>query len=131
MVGIDPVINYDLRTYINNGREPFDIVFATSVLEHVEDDEGFIADICELLKLNGYGILTMDFNNDYRVGDPLPVTDIRFYTKYDLEFRLTKILTSHDCDLVDIPDWTGEPEFTHDGCNYSFSTFVFRKIGNV
>lgn len=127
LIGIDPQINYDLRTYINNGREPFDIVFATSVLEHVEDDEGFISDMCKLLKPYGYGILTVDFNNNYRVGDPLPKTDLRFYTKHDLEFRLTKILTDNGCDLVDTPDWTGEPEFTHDGCNYSFSTFVFRK----
>jgi SAM-dependent methyltransferase len=126
IVGIDPQINFDLHSY-KGMSGLFDIVFSTSVLEHVKDDEEFVADICNLLKVGGAGILTMDFNNDYRVGDKLPYTDLRFYTKHDLEFRLTKILTDNGCDLVDVPDWSGTAEFTHDGCNYSFSTFVFRK----
>lgn len=133
IVGIDPQINYDLTTYaLTLVFEPtFDIIFSTSVIEHVQYDEQFIADICQLLKMGGVGILTMDFNDGYKIGDRLPATDLRFYTKKDLEFRLTKILTDNGCDLVDIPDWNGEPEFTHDGCNYSFATFVFRKIKDV
>lgn len=127
IIGIDPEINVDLRSFRNINHDKFDIVFSTSVIEHVPDDEGFLDDICKILDIGGVGILTMDFNNDYRVGDKLPQTDLRFYTKKDLEFRLTKILTDNECDLVDVPDWSGEPEFTHDGCNYSFATFVFRK----
>jgi len=126
IVGIDPQINFDLHSY-KGASGLFDIVFSTSVLEHVEDDEEFVADICSLLKVGGAGILTMDFNDDYRVGDKLPYSDLRFYTKHDLEFRLAKILTDNGCDLVDAPDWSGTAEFTHDGCNYSFATFVFRK----
>lgn len=128
IIGIDPQINTHLHTFIKSTQDRFDIVFSTSVIEHVENDEEFLDDICKLLSPSGTGILTMDFNNSYKVGDRLPQTDLRFYTKYDLEFRLTKILTDNGCDLVDIPDWSGEPEFTHDGCNYSFATFVFRKV---
>ena len=58
-------------------------------------------------------------------------SDLRFYTRKDLEFRLTKVLTDNNCDLVDSPEWFGEPEFIHDGCRYSFATFVFRKNVNV
>ena len=131
LVGVDPAINIDLHSF-RNGKTTkdglgFDIIFSTSVIEHVQNDEEFLDDICKLLNKGGVGILTMDFNNDYRPGDKLPHSNIRFYTKKDLEFRLTKILTNNGCDLVDIPDWSGEPEFTHDGCNYSFATFVFRK----
>lgn len=126
IVGIDPQINSDLHSYKGTSGL-FDIVFSTSVLEHVEDDEEFIADICSLLKVGGTGILTMDFNNDYVVGDKLPYSDLRFYTKHDLEIRLTKVLNDNGCDLVDVPDWSGTAEFTHDGCDYSFATFVFRK----
>lgn len=133
--GIDPQINQDLHSFYLDYKDildaRFDIIFSTSVLEHVTDDEGFLDDICKLLAPGGIGILTMDFNNDYRPGDKLPATDLRFYTKYDLEFRLTKVLTDNGCDLVDVPDWSGEPEFTHDGCVYSFSTFVFRKNKDV
>lgn len=131
IVGIDPEINTDLHTFRINSNSKFDIIFSTSVIEHVQDDEEFLDDICKLLERGGVGILTMDFNNDYRPGDRLPKTDVRFYTKKDLEFRLTKILTDNGCDLVDVPDWSGEPEFTHDGCNYSFATFVFRKNKDV
>lgn len=127
IVGIDPQINMDLHTYYLHNVSRYDIIFSTSVLEHVENDEEFVGDICKLLNKGGVGILTMDFNNEYRAGDKLPYSDLRFYTKHDLEFRLTKILTDNGCDLVDVPDWSGEPEFIHDGCNYSFATFVFRK----
>jgi SAM-dependent methyltransferase len=131
IIGIDPAINVDLKTFKSINHDKFDIIFSTSVLEHVPNDEEFVDDICKLLSHNGVGILTMDFNDEYRVGDRLPQTDVRFYTKKDLEFRLTKILTDNGCDLVDVPDWSGEPEFTHDGCNYSFATFVFRKMRDV
>lgn len=127
VVGIDPQVNMDLHSFTVVTHLSYDIIFSTSVIEHVRNDEEFLADICLCLNPGGYGILTMDFNNDYKIGDRLPATDLRFYTKKDLEFRLTKVLINNNCDLVDIPDWSGEPEFTHDGCNYSFATFVFRK----
>jgi SAM-dependent methyltransferase len=133
-IGIDPAIDFDLHSFLNGKTDlkyGFDIVFSTSVLEHVKDDEEFIQDMCTLLNKGGYGILTVDFNNDYKVGDKLPHTDLRFYTKYDLEVRLNNVLKKNNCTLVDKPEWEGKPEFTHDGCIYSFATFVFRKLGNV
>jgi len=129
--GIDPQINFDLHTFRQNYNVGFDIVFSTSVIEHVKDDEEFVKDICDLLLPGGYGILTMDFNNNYKVGDSLPATDLRFYTKYDLDIRLRRIIESKGCELVEESDWVGEPEFFHDGCSYSFATFVFRKKKNV
>ena len=49
---IDPVLNYDLSTYMTKPsckRAAYDVVFATSVIEHVADDEQFLRDIEELL----------------------------------------------------------------------------------
>lgn len=131
IIGIDPAINMDLHSF-RNGKTAkdglgFDIIFSTSVIEHVKNDIEFLDDICKLLNKNGVGILTMDFNNSYKLGDPLPATDLRFYTKADLEIGFNFVLEKNGCGLVDTPEWDGEPEFTHDGCNYSFATFVFRK----
>jgi len=127
VVGIDPEKNFDLHTYIGKTNKLYDIVFATSVLEHVEDDEQFLDDMCSLMKVGGLGILTMDFKNDYKAGDPVPYTDVRFYTRHDLEVRLKAVLDKNDCEFVDEPDWTGKDRFVYQGHNYSFATFVFRK----
>lgn len=128
VAGIDPDVNVDLHTFrLSHDPESFDVIFSTSVIEHVPDDEQFMEDICLLLKPGGLGVLTCDFNNNYKVGDLLPYSDLRFYTENDLKFRLGKIIHKHNCEFVDTPDWTGEPEFSHDGCNYSFATFAFRK----
>ena len=129
ITNIDPDINMDLHTFMDsdyrNGRL-FNVVFATSVLEHVGDDNEFIRDVCTLLTPGGLGVITCDFNNNYKVGDKLPYSNLRFYTKKDFT-KFKKILKELDCKLVDKPDWSGDPDFTHDGCSYSFGTFVFRK----
>lgn len=127
IVGIDPVYGYDLHQFRQSHSTQFNIAFATSVIEHVQNDEEFIKDMCDILLPDGIGILTMDFNNNYKLGDKLPRTDLRFYRRIDLEVRLYDVLIRNNCRLIDTPDWSGEPEFTHDGCNYSFATFVFRK----
>lgn len=127
VAGIDPVYGYDLHKFRQNHGVLFDNVFATSVIEHVEKDEEFIADLCNSLKPRGWGFLTTDFKDDYKIGDPLPATDVRFYTRYDLEVRLPKILKEYDCELVDEPDWTDKDNFVYQGHDYSFATFVFRK----
>ncbi len=128
IVGTDPDYDgKDLRAYLKSTNELYDIVFATSVLEHVPDDEGFLADVCTLLKRGGLGILTMDFQDEYQAGNPVPYTDVRFYTKFDLEVRLRNVIKQYDCDLVGEPDWTGKDRFTYQGHNYSFATFVFTK----
>lgn len=128
VVNIDPSTNYDLHTFkqMFMGYE-YGIIFSTSVIEHVPDDEEFIQDICDMLEPGGLAVLTCDYNNSYKVGDKLPYSDLRFYTENDLKFRLGKIVHKNNCDFIDTPDWSGEPDFTHDGCNYSFATFIFRK----
>ena len=55
---IDPVINYDLSTFMTKPsvkEQSYDIIISTSVIEHVEDDEKFIQDISCLLKNRGMG----------------------------------------------------------------------------
>ncbi len=131
VVGIDPVYGYDLHKFVLNHSAKFDNVFATSVIEHVKDDEEFLSDMCSVLKPRGWGFLTTDFKDDYKNGDPLPATDIRFYTRYDLEKRLVGVLARNACELVDEPDWTDKDNFVYQGHHYSFATFVFRKKENV
>lgn len=127
VVGIDPVVNYGLEEFISaNEQSRFDIVFSTSVIEHVEDDNKFLNQICSLLNPGSYGVLTMDFKEGYTPGDRVPYTDVRFYTKHDLMVRFQSIINSWGCSLIDSADWSGEPDFEYDGCQYSFATFVFR-----
>lgn len=126
-IKIDPdVNNLDLHTFKESYEGFFDIIFSTSVLEHVKNDVEFIGDMCSLLKSDGLGVITCDFNNSYKLGDKLPYSDERFYTKKDFS-KFRKIIKEYYCKLVDRGEWDGEPDFTHDGCNYSFATFVFRK----
>ena len=125
---IDPIINYDLHSYhMMNIDKKFDIIVSTSVMEHVDNDELFIEDICKMLKEGGYGILTCDFKDDYKIGDRLPNTNIRFYTKEDLNHRLKNILLSNDCDIYNETNYESMPDFNYDDCQYSFATYVFKK----
>jgi FkbM family methyltransferase len=126
---IDPALNYDLETYFHlpaTDKGSFDIIFSTSVIEHVADDETFISQIAELLAPQGVGILTCDYNNSYRLGDRLPKTDMRFYTKKDFIERL--IPCAKDCTLVDDQQWDDSMlDFIYDGCLYTFATLTFQK----
>lgn len=128
---VDPVINCDLRTFKERKQKVrnigYDIIISTSVLEHTTNDEEFIADICDLLDKGGYAILTCDFKDDYKVGDPVPYTSNRFYTKNDLLVRLPNSMLTHGCALVDTPNYDTKDTFIWDGINYSFATFVFKK----
>jgi len=125
---VDPAINYDLDMFMNLDTtfgDSYDIIFSTSVIEHVYDDVLFVTEIAMLLKSGGLAIMTCDFNNRYKPGDKLPTTDIRFYTEKSLLDLMSHI---PDCSLVDDPIWEiGEPDFTYEGINYSFATLVFRK----
>lgn len=128
---VDPVINYDLATYItkpNVTNQRFDIIIATSVIEHVEDDAKFIRDIAYLLKVGGVAILTCDFKDDYTVGDDLPDSNYRFYTKKDLSERL--LMNIPNCNLIGIPAWDcNEYDFLYlNRYRYTFATFVFTKV---
>lgn len=124
---IDPDINVDLHTFLLSTKDTFDIIFSTSVIEHVEDDELFIKDICKLLTPDGIAILTCDFNNDYKIGDEVIYPDFRFYTEEDLNIRLRRIIEEYNCTLVGDVDWSGEPDFHLVGFDYSFATLMFRK----
>ena len=125
---IDPAINYDLDTYFHlpSTTEKFDVIFSTSVIEHVKDDGLFISQIAALLKPGGIGILTCDYNDSYKPGDRLPQTDCRFYTRQDIAERL--LPCAKGCNLVDEPNWDcTEPDFVYDGCTYTFATITFQK----
>jgi hypothetical protein len=124
---VDPVINCDLHTFTARTLAPYNVVISTSVLEHTQNDEEFVADVCKLLISGGYGILTMDFKDDWTPGQPVPYTSNRFYTTHDLTVRLRKVLQDNGCDLVDEPDYSARDTFIWDGINYSFATFVFKK----
>jgi SAM-dependent methyltransferase len=125
--GIDPAINYDLHNYRNLFTQQYEIIFSTSVIEHVKDDEQFIKDICDMLVPGGIAILTCDFNNNYKKGNPVPYTDERFYTEFDLDKRLRHIIESSSCYYLGDTYWKGEPDFWYQGHHYSFATMVFKK----
>ena len=126
---IDPVLNYDLDMFFHKpttNKGSYDIIFATSVLEHVEDDGLFISQIASLLAPGGTAVLTCDFRDQYKPGDRIPQEDFRFYTRNDLMQRIIPVAV--DCALVDPPHWEcPSPDFEYAGCHYTFATLVFRK----
>lgn len=124
---IDPTLNYDLNTFFSHSNKKFDTVFSTSVIEHVKDDELFLNQFCKLLNINGYGILTCDFNDKYKEGDHKPNEDCRLYTKQDLLVRLNNIIKKNNCTIIGDINYDSEPDFSYNGCIYSFATLIFRK----
>jgi SAM-dependent methyltransferase len=127
---IDPAINYDLDAFCQlptTEKGSYDIVFSTSVLEHVPNDEHFVNQIADLLAPAGVAVLTCDFKDDYMQGDPLPVTDLRFYTEKDLKERILPSLVN--CQLIDVPRWqNAKHDFFYAGYfQYAFASLVFRK----
>lgn len=129
---IDPDVNgMDLHKFFSSTTKKFDVIFSTSVIEHVKNDEQFIAEICQLLAPGGQAILTTDFKEDYRKGDPLPYSDERFYTTKDLTVRIPGILSKYGCKILGEQDYSGIDTFVYQGHHYSFATFVFRKSENV
>jgi SAM-dependent methyltransferase len=130
LVEIDPAINkLDLNTFSHlptTKPGSYDIVFSTSVLEHVRDDEKFVRQMANLLAPGGVGLLTCDFKEGYKIGDAVIDGDYRFYTKQDLSQRLLADLK--DCELVDAPKWEGDaPDFELGGFKYTFATLAFGK----
>lgn len=126
---IDPAINFDLGEFFNKAstiKGSYDIIFSTSVLEHVQNDGTFLIQIAELLAPGGVAILTCDFNDQFKPGAPLPKENFRFYTQKDLKERIPPLLKN--CSLLDAPQWNcPNPDFTYANCRYTFATFVFRK----
>ncbi len=128
IAGVDPVLNYDLDTYLSKPsvkNKYFDIVFSTSVIEHVEDDLTFLKNMCQLTKIDGYIIITCDFKEGYQEGDHKPVVDYRFYTK---EYLTNLISNISNCVLLDGPNWAcPNPDFEWDIYKYTFASVVLKK----
>jgi FkbM family methyltransferase len=83
--------------------------------------------IAELLAPGGTGILTCDYNDQYKPGDRIPAVDFRLYTQKDFKQRLLPLLKN--CVLPDVPQWDcPNPDFIYEGCRYTFATFVFKKL---
>jgi SAM-dependent methyltransferase len=128
--GFDPNVDgCDLDAFVQQNPESlgtFDVIFSTSVIEHVQDDEEFVSKIARLLRVGGYAILTCDYLDGWKPGDTLPSSDFRFYTSHDLYVRLLAHMPG--CHLVDDADWEKhEPDFAFAGCRYGFATFVAEK----
>jgi SAM-dependent methyltransferase len=132
MEEIDPVKNYDLSTFYHlptTKKAHYDIVFSTSVIEHVEDDDIFLAQIQDLLVPGGIGILTCDYKDDYKNGDYIFPGNYRFYTQELLREKLKRMLSQ--CELLDAPNWDcPNPDFFFEGQTYTFATLVFRKTAS-
>lgn len=128
ITAIDPVSNYDLHTYCVLKNYPStDVVFSVSVIEHVQDDDQFVNDMCKLLKPGGTCILTCDFNNSYKPGDPKPSCDYRFYTQQDLLVRFKTILDNNNCYIDGDVDYSAPNDFVYECYLYTFATLVFKK----
>jgi len=127
---IDPMINYFLQEYYSKPsvhKNSYDIIFSTSVIEHDPDDESFIKCVSGLLAPGGLAVITCDYKDGWKPGEPKPEVDARFYTKTDLDQRLLSCVL--DCELVDTPQWDcPHPDFNYLGkYQYTFATFVIRK----
>lgn len=127
---VDPNVNgADLETFYYSAerRDAYDLILCVSVLEHVADDELFMRMAADLLAPEGIAIFTVDFADAYRVGDPVPRADERFYTTQDISERLMPVLS--DCAMLDVPSWSqGREDFEYENCKYGFAGWVFRKI---
>ena len=127
---IDPMINYFLQDYVTKPgvkHHAFDIIFSTSVIEHDPDDESFIRCIDQLLAPGGMAVITCDYKDGWKPGDPKPEVDARFYTKSDLDTRLLAHVPG--CRLVDQPRWEcPDPDFFYlNKYRYTFATFTIVK----
>ncbi len=128
---IDPMINYYLQEFYTRPstiKNSYNIIFSTSVIEHDPDDKSFLTCIAGLLAPGGVAIITCDYKERWKPGDPKPDVDARFYTRQDLEQRLLSYVPG--CKLVDAPDWDCPfPDFNYLGrYQYTFATFVIRKV---
>lgn len=127
---IDPMINYFLQDYVTKPGvklNSYDIVFSTSVIEHDPDDESFMKCVDKLLAPGGMAVITCDYKDGWKPGEPKPDVDARFYTKADLSERLLSYVP--DCRLVDKAEWDcPEPDFLYlNRYRYTFATFVIEK----
>jgi SAM-dependent methyltransferase len=128
---IDPMINYSLQEYFTKPstvKKSYDIIFATSVIEHDPDDESFMKCISDLLAPGGVAIITCDYKDDWKIDELKPEVNVKLYTQHDLRHRLLPLMSK--CSLVDHPQWDCQnPDFIYlDKYRYTFATFVVKKI---
>lgn len=128
---IDPTLNYSLQEFFlkpSTVKNSYDIIFSTSVIEHVPDDDVFVQNIADLLAPGGIAVITCDYKDGWKSGEPKPDVDVRFYTQRDLKDRLLSLMKN--CVLVDEPQWDClEPDFHYLGTyRYTFATFVVKKL---
>ncbi|MEO5889550.1 MAG: hypothetical protein ABIQ31_04815 [Ferruginibacter sp.] len=131
---IDPMINYYLQEYVTKPTtqlNSYQIILSTSVIEHDPDDESFVKCINDLLAPGGVAIITCDYKDGWKTGDPKPGVDARFYTQVDLKERLLRHMPQ--CSLVDEPAWEcPNPDFHYIGKYvYTFATFVVKKNRSI
>jgi SAM-dependent methyltransferase len=127
---IDPMRNFSLQEFYTRPStipHSYSIIFSTSVIEHDPDDESFMKCIAGLLSPGGYAVITCDYTDGWKPGDPKPGVDVRLYTKTDLGERLPSYVP--DCELVDAPDWDcPHPDFLYLGkYRYAFASLVIQK----
>ncbi len=128
VTAIDPAINYDLNSFVQQARgATYDVIFSTSVIEHVEDDRLFIQQIEQLLSKDGKAVLTCDFKDDWKSEEGIFDGSYRFYTQEYLYNVLLKRLQSSR--LLDEPQWNcPNPDFEYGGKKYTFATVAFQKL---
>lgn len=126
---IDPMVNFSVQEFYTRPStvpHSYDIIFSTSVIEHDPDDVSFMRCVAGLLSPGGYAVITCDYKDGWKPGDPKPSVDARLYTKADLERLLSY---APGCELVDVPDWNcSNPDFIYQRkYRYTFATFVIQK----
>jgi hypothetical protein len=129
---IDPTLNYYLQEYFTKPstiKNSYNIIFSTSVIEHDPDDESFIRCISDLLAPDGVAVITCDYKDGWKLNEPIPECNARFYTQDDLRERLLPLMSN--CYLVDKPQWDCPfPDFYFGKYQYTFATFVVKKENN-
>jgi SAM-dependent methyltransferase len=130
VIGIDPSINVDLATYKKQFPDKrFDLIFSTSVIEHVEDDKQFVLDMAYFLKPGSLCLVTCDFKADFKPGDYKFADQFRLYTEKSLH-ELATLVCNEGCMLTDTPQWGLTPadmDFELAGLQYSAVGIAFKK----
>jgi hypothetical protein len=130
VICIDSQVNMDLHTYKEqNPDKKFKTIFSISVLEHVNNDIGFIADICNMLEPEGIAIITTDFLDTYDNSMSKPHFAERFYTHKTMLTDLMFPIYRFGCHLVSNANWfDSTPDFEYQGYTYNLATLVFKKV---
>lgn len=129
IAGVDPVLNYTLDNFIKKKstiKRSYNLIFATSVLEHIKDDINFLNKCQILLDKGGILILTCDYKNDYKINDPLPGTNFRFYNRESINIILKKFPYLKPIDTLDLD--TDNKNYYGDNIKYTFCCLVLKKV---